>query len=70
MIQRLEPLCCEERLGELGLFSLEERRFWGDLRAACQCLEGLRESWRGAWARACRDRTWGNGCGLKEGKFR
>ena len=70
MIQRLEPLCCEERLGELGLFSLEERRFWGDLRAACQCLEGLRESWRGAVARAWSDRTRGDGFKLKQRTFR
>jgi len=38
MIQGKEHLSYEDRLGELGLFSLEKRRFWGALSAAFQYL--------------------------------
>lgn len=38
--RRLEPLCSEDRLRELGLSSLEERRLHKDLIVAFQYLQG------------------------------
>lgn len=40
MVRGLELLCCEERLRELGVFSPEKGRFWGDLPVAFQCIKG------------------------------
>jgi len=66
MIRGLEYLSYEDRLRELGLFTLEKRRLRGDLLAAFQYLKGAyRKYGEGLFERVCSDRTSGNACKIK-----
>jgi len=56
-------------LRELSLFSLEKRRFWGDLIADFQYLRGAYEQEGDRLFFSVRDKTRGNGVKLKERKF-
>ena len=71
MIQGLEHLSYEEGVRELGLFSLEKRRLWGDLMAAIQYLKGpYRKDGENIFSRACCNRTRSSGFKLRKGRFK
>jgi len=70
MIRGLEHLSYEDRLRELGLFSLEKRRLRADLRAAASAWRSCERAGEGLVTRAWSDGTRGDGFKLREGRFR
>ena len=71
MIQGLEYLSYEDRLKELGLFSLEKRRLQRDLIVPFQYLKaGYKHEGKQFFTWIDSDKTRENGFKLKEGRFR
>ena len=71
MIRGREHHPCEIRLRELGLSSLEKRRFWGDLIVISQYLKGAyKKDGDRLFSKGCCNRTRGNGFKPEEGRFR
>ncbi|KAK4832303.1 hypothetical protein QYF61_021702 [Mycteria americana] len=71
MIRGLEHLSYEERLRQMGLFSLEKRRLWGDLIVAFQYIRrAYKKDGERLFTKACSDRTRSKGFKLKESRFR
>lgn len=66
----MEHLSNEDRVRELGSFSMEKRILWGDLAAAFHYIKGAcKKNENRNFSRACCDKIRGYSSKLKEGRL-